>query len=211
MQHTPGPWTYDGKGTVRSREGWALASVPYTLGGPQDATNARLMAAAPDLLEAAVGALLWLDNLERSVGKDTLLDCLPNNCNGRIGLREAIRKATEASDPPPPVGTSWPVAAGLLLRTLHDALHEAELTDAQRAALEGADASIRAALVKDADGTLAAPTLQTTTADLTAAASLLLRTVNDTLRHPGRLSLAQYENLEAAAAGVRDALRGGQA
>ena len=64
-----------------------------------DPKTARMWAAAPDLLEVAVGALLWLDNLERRVGKDTLLDALPNNFNGRIGLREAIRKATEASDP----------------------------------------------------------------------------------------------------------------
>lgn len=63
-----------------------------------------------------------------------------------------------------------------------------------------------------ADGILPAPTLQHAGhADLEAAAGLLLRTVNDTLRHPGRLTVAQYENLEAAAAGVRDALRGSQA
>ena len=103
---------------------------------------------------------------------------------------------------------------------LHDLVHGAiELYLEYREQHAKADEDARAAVVRVvfealdsegelvADGILAAPTLQTAAPDLTAAASLLLRTVNDTLRHPGRLTVAQYENLEAAAAGVRDALK----
>ena len=46
--HTPGPWSIE-RGQVRNAHGEALASVPYTLGGPEDAANGRLIAAAPEL------------------------------------------------------------------------------------------------------------------------------------------------------------------
>ena len=107
--HSKPPWTatiHDSVAVVTAADGYAVAHVERGDDRPVLArrraeyeANAHLIAAAPELFEAAVGALLWLDNLERSVGKDTLLDALPNNFSGRIGLREAIRKATEASDP----------------------------------------------------------------------------------------------------------------
>lgn len=52
-QHTPGPWTADDTATVRNADGWIVAEV---LGGgagvPEMHPNARLIAVAPDLLEA---------------------------------------------------------------------------------------------------------------------------------------------------------------
>ena len=104
MKHTPGPWTLDEDTYTVLGDGRNVTRVhtvdDFICDGDdaevaeECAANAALIAAAPELFEAAVGALLWLDNLERVVGKDTLLDCLPNDFNGRIGLREAIRKAT---------------------------------------------------------------------------------------------------------------------
>ena len=95
---TPGPYTLD-EGTIRAPGGWALASVPYTLGGEEDHENGRLLAASWDLYRASAAALLWLDNLARLVGEDTLLDALPNNCGGRLWLRDALGKATGNETP----------------------------------------------------------------------------------------------------------------
>lgn len=53
---SPGPWTRDNS-QIRDRDGWALASVPYSLGGPGDVDNGRLMAAAPDLAQALADML----------------------------------------------------------------------------------------------------------------------------------------------------------
>ena len=51
------PWTFDAAtGQIRNAEGWALASVPRTLGDAQDLANGQLMAQAPALL-AKVGRL----------------------------------------------------------------------------------------------------------------------------------------------------------
>jgi hypothetical protein len=51
MSYTPGPWRADETATVRNSEGWIIAEV---LGGgagvPEMHPNARLIAAAPDLL-----------------------------------------------------------------------------------------------------------------------------------------------------------------
>ncbi len=142
---TPGPYTLD-EGTIRDPNGWALASVPFTLGGPIDHENGRLLAASWDLYRAAVCSLLWLDNLARAVGEDTLVDALPNNCGGRVWLREAIRKATGEETPALAAGTDLAAAASLLLRTVHDTLRHADLTKAQAENLEAAAAQVRAAL-----------------------------------------------------------------
>lgn len=49
--HTSGPWVAD-RGQIRDGDGNSLASVPHTLGDNQDQANARLIAAAPELLNA---------------------------------------------------------------------------------------------------------------------------------------------------------------
>ena len=62
-KHTPGPWKYGSKLTFSENHrgfsvwqihhGWALASVqPADADGNEGEANARLIAAAPDLLEA---------------------------------------------------------------------------------------------------------------------------------------------------------------
>jgi hypothetical protein len=59
--HTPGPWTVDGRGIrqdMRERErGWFIGYCEDTH-NPDWKANARLVAAAPDLLEALQGLLL---------------------------------------------------------------------------------------------------------------------------------------------------------
>jgi len=54
-------WTND-KGQIRNGEGWVVASVPYTLGGGEDARNARLIAAAPELLEQLKALAVWCES-----------------------------------------------------------------------------------------------------------------------------------------------------
>ena len=49
-QHTPGPWAnHDGIIRDCSPEGWLVATCRFS---PKDDANARLIAAAPDMLEA---------------------------------------------------------------------------------------------------------------------------------------------------------------
>jgi len=59
MKHTPGPWTNSG-GTIESADGWHVASV-HGNGGDQLA-NARLIAAAPEMLELLEAALVEWDD-----------------------------------------------------------------------------------------------------------------------------------------------------
>lgn len=69
MQFTPGPWDYfvgnaNGRGLIRIEQqgtGVHIASMPR---GVVSEANARLIAAAPDLL-AALDALLTFDRVER--------------------------------------------------------------------------------------------------------------------------------------------------
>lgn len=67
IQHTPGPWSID-DGQIRNSEGDSLGSVPCTLGDETDAANGRLMAAAPELLEACsrvLAAMEWSVSADR--------------------------------------------------------------------------------------------------------------------------------------------------
>lgn len=47
----PGPWHLDA-GQVKTAEGIVVASVPWVSDGPEDHATARLVCAAPELLEA---------------------------------------------------------------------------------------------------------------------------------------------------------------
>jgi hypothetical protein len=62
-----------------------------------DVANARLIASAPELLEACEKLLEWIDNLEAQGYKDELLNTLPNNF-GRSIARDVIAKATFDTD-----------------------------------------------------------------------------------------------------------------
>ena len=86
MTHTPGPWTYEiGRGckTISGRyhEIADTVGLDNELGG-QDEANARLIAAAPELLEA-LKAILDIDNP-------------PWGHPGHIDFNEGIEKAREA-------------------------------------------------------------------------------------------------------------------
>lgn len=79
-KHTPGPWRYtpwhieEGNPTVRAPEGWLICETS------SDA-NARLIAAAPDLLEALRDALCALE----CCGKD-----YPAATKARAAIAKAV-------------------------------------------------------------------------------------------------------------------------
>src|SRR5690625_1957633 len=89
-KHTPGPWTFSGqkgpvgiciKAQVWDSEGYNL-SVMKSTEDPEEATaNARLVAAAPDMLEALNEMVISFDILD--IETDSL-------------QREAIRNSKEA-------------------------------------------------------------------------------------------------------------------
>ena len=57
-QHTPGPWSYsEGTRTIRGPQNHWLASMDSWDGAIDHAANARLIAAAPCLLDALRGLL----------------------------------------------------------------------------------------------------------------------------------------------------------
>ena len=63
MSHTPGPWEYDGLFTIFITDSagneWHIASIKHHQDEVSKA-NARLIAAAPELLEACQAAFDWL-------------------------------------------------------------------------------------------------------------------------------------------------------
>lgn len=80
MNHTPGPWLIDHiRGRYRVRingRGWgSLARVIVRMDGdvedsPEGMANARLIAAAPDLLEACLRALPFLQALRDGLSEN---------------------------------------------------------------------------------------------------------------------------------------------
>lgn len=76
LKHTPGPWKL-GKKTnsineIQTESGWSIANVKRRSSGPRglpeqldrDEANARLISAAPELLEALLRARHRLNKLE---------------------------------------------------------------------------------------------------------------------------------------------------
>lgn len=98
-QHTPGPWIIDSEGQVTDLSGRVIAplvhghnvpSLAFPRGSGQylaeddgGAANARLIAAAPDLL----GALRYI------AGLDTSQDASPAQCSAVLVAMDAIAKA----------------------------------------------------------------------------------------------------------------------
>lgn len=60
--HTPGPWKATFTATSPSREVWANSGPVTVLSVTTTEANARLIAAAPDLLVACEAALTLLEN-----------------------------------------------------------------------------------------------------------------------------------------------------
>lgn len=102
-KHTPGPWATDGRFIVQEVEGrsfWpgqpfiadCAISGSYKPDGTT-AANARLIAAAPDLLEACKRALPWVCKMIADGGHKNSV--APNDCIGAMEqLGAAIDKAT---------------------------------------------------------------------------------------------------------------------
>jgi hypothetical protein len=70
VKHTAGPWNADAIGIVRDAAGTAVGVASHR--GTRDETraNARLIAAAPDLLDACRVALEYFDALESHTRAD---------------------------------------------------------------------------------------------------------------------------------------------
>lgn len=105
-KHTPGPWEFDGncvwadaiQGYVADPQTEDILSgeyVPLSEAQEQWEANARLIAAAPELLEAlqeAYGAPTDLTNAKCHVGITTVERC--HRCSRELKARAAIAKAT---------------------------------------------------------------------------------------------------------------------
>jgi hypothetical protein len=95
-EHTPGPWRIGEDGDVIWGPEWQgspiqVAVVPFSVGDKRIASDARLIAAAPDLLEA-------LKEIEDAASSSVMVK-LPflNDAPAIIKARKAIAKATGQS------------------------------------------------------------------------------------------------------------------
>jgi hypothetical protein len=93
MEHTPGPWHWsdDGEGNKWGSRGLEPAVISGTVEAlvSVDAADARLIAASPDLLEALIMALPYVETaLEDQGYKPGAVDRMCSN------IRAAIAKAT---------------------------------------------------------------------------------------------------------------------
>lgn len=86
-QHTPGSWQVESDGTTVTMNGECVIVSPAPDSRPQDAkANARLIAAAPELLGACLSALRAIEDN---------LDPVPMDDDAKSALRMAIKKASE--------------------------------------------------------------------------------------------------------------------
>lgn len=90
-KHTPGPWRYDRcNGSPTTGEHMIAGGKPGYLAEVRDcgsgdvSANARLIAAAPDLLEAC----------KRMIGSLGVMVCDADSCGDIVFARAAIAKAT---------------------------------------------------------------------------------------------------------------------
>jgi hypothetical protein len=100
-EHSPGPWrpTKPG-GAVLDAKARVVAHVaprPAVVPTPREerVANARLIAAAPDLLKACAMAQRLIEDMSRFVGKKAMKDHALFN-DAPIALREAVDKALGA-------------------------------------------------------------------------------------------------------------------
>ena len=73
--HTPGPWISLGQGDIVTKsvptcdaEGYTDIAAVYVIANDSGAANARLIAAAPELLEALEAVLRWIDDYCETTG-----------------------------------------------------------------------------------------------------------------------------------------------
>lgn len=105
-EHTKGPWAAQ-DGLSAGREVIAIGATNKlkrrvaSCGGPDRDANALLIAAAPDLLEAARSTLNAIDDEGKLTGRDDeyIYDCLGSAMSGAyFSARAAIAKATLRSE-----------------------------------------------------------------------------------------------------------------
>jgi hypothetical protein len=95
--HTPGPWVVDAENQlqINNANGGPVAWTETCVGYEKDSANARLIAAAPELLTAAREALSGMDGGEDHsmchTGICSRGEC--SQCQRVDGLRRAIAKA----------------------------------------------------------------------------------------------------------------------
>jgi len=95
-KHTPGPWAVDGKGSqaiVRAND-LRIVSIRHRLDGDEHEANARLIAAAPELLEALRSILPYVvtDVLEHCDGNKCREQWCAG-CNGHEAAEAAVADA----------------------------------------------------------------------------------------------------------------------
>jgi hypothetical protein len=90
LKHTPGTWTADSAGLITTGPHRLHIAQTATTGmGHAAEANARLLAAAPDMLQALQIALLSMERATMQMGIDPAMD---TECNI---IRAAITKALE--------------------------------------------------------------------------------------------------------------------
>jgi hypothetical protein len=95
--HTPGPWHWTDAEELMSPSGAVISSTDYEgmwfsrYEKKEDEANAKLIAAAPELLEALKWAMKRADNAKSSGTKETLQLALADISSE---MRAAIAKAT---------------------------------------------------------------------------------------------------------------------
>ena len=89
-KHTSGPWTADESGLIGAGPQFLHIAQTVTTGmGHAAAANARVLAAAPEMLQALQIALLAMERTVMQMGLDPAMD---TECNI---IRAAINKALE--------------------------------------------------------------------------------------------------------------------
>lgn len=101
-KHTPGPWIYyvdapttepDWHVVTTANKMRVIANVHIEPGNATDAANARLIAAAPELLAAARALVAYINSMPTDNEKCRVLSTALNNSAGQA-LKDAIAKAT---------------------------------------------------------------------------------------------------------------------
>ena len=93
-KHTPGPWTHEGYGGITGTENgrkYNVACVYLRIPAGRQEANARLIAAAPDLLDALEGIIGYFDS-ENSVSVSQAT--IKASSDEIKAARAAIAKAT---------------------------------------------------------------------------------------------------------------------
>jgi hypothetical protein len=103
-QHTPGPWLRPAVQTVRASNGRLIARVDAggDISGKEVVANASLIAAAPDLLEAAregrTELMISADNARDAAKTDPRWEGVAEKLMQRVRMMDAaIAKATGAA------------------------------------------------------------------------------------------------------------------